>query len=85
MKLISFDVGIKNMAYCILDLQGTQLNISNWGILNLMDDENISYTCDCKNKQKIRKHHLRTVVKRQNTIKITNITVKNTQKNVLNI
>ena len=55
MKLISFDVGIKNMAYCILDLQGSQLNINNWGILNLMDDENISYTCDCKNKPKNKK------------------------------
>lgn len=55
MKLISFDVGIKNMAYCILDLQGSQLNIDNWGILNLMDDENISYTCDCKNKPKNKK------------------------------
>ena len=55
MKLISFDVGIKNMAYCILDLQGSQLNIDNWGILNLMDDENISYTCECKNKAKNKK------------------------------
>lgn len=55
MKLISFDVGIKNMAYCILEIQGSQININNWGILNLMDDENISYECDCKNKPKNKK------------------------------
>ena len=41
MKLISFDVGIKNMAYCILEHTIDGVFIENWGVLNLMDDENI--------------------------------------------
>ena len=44
MKLISFDVGIKNMAYCIFDISG-QLSISGWNILNLLEEEPITETC----------------------------------------
>ena len=51
MKLISFDIGIKNMAYCIFDvsLQNTTLTVQDWNILNLMDIENtiITRTCSC--------------------------------------
>ena len=41
MRLISFDVGIKNMAYCIFDIfennEGSRtLSIIDWNILNLM-------------------------------------------------
>lgn len=39
MKLISFDVGIKNMAYCIFDIvPGASITISSWDVLNLMDE-----------------------------------------------
>ena len=39
MKLISFDVGIKNMAYCIFDIvPGSSITISSWDVLNLMDE-----------------------------------------------
>jgi hypothetical protein len=55
MKLISFDVGIKNMAYCILEHTENGISINKWGILNLMDDENISNNCNCKNKPKNKK------------------------------
>jgi hypothetical protein len=34
--LISFDVGIKNLAYCILSHDG---NIHSWGVINLCGDE----------------------------------------------
>lgn len=34
--LISFDVGIKNLAYCILTTNGT---IHSWGVINLCGDE----------------------------------------------
>lgn len=34
---MSFDIGIKNMAYCIFDLgESMQLDILDWGVLNLM-------------------------------------------------
>lgn len=37
MKIISFDVGIKNMAYCIFELSGNTFEISKWGIMDLID------------------------------------------------
>ena len=55
MKLISFDVGIKNMAYCILEHTGNEVLINKWGVLNFTDNDNITYICDCKNKPKSKK------------------------------
>ena len=36
MKVLSFDVGIKNLAYCCID--ENDKTISQWGILNLNDN-----------------------------------------------
>jgi hypothetical protein len=47
MKLISFDVGIKNMAYCIFDVSGTDRAILAWNVLNLMEEEPIKQVCSC--------------------------------------
>jgi hypothetical protein len=44
MKLISFDVGIKNMAYCIFDISG-QLSITGWNVLNLLEEEPTTEIC----------------------------------------
>jgi len=38
MKVVSFDVGIKNMAYCVLTMEHNQFQVQDWGILNLMND-----------------------------------------------
>lgn len=44
MKIISFDIGIKNMAYCILsEING--LIVLDWNVLNLMDSEEPTRTC----------------------------------------
>jgi len=55
MKLISFDVGIKNMAYCIFDVSGCNHEILDWNVLNLMEEEPIKQLCGClipgKNKK----------------------------------
>jgi hypothetical protein len=45
MRLISFDVGIKNMAYCIFDISG-QLSITGWNVLNLLEEEPTTETCN---------------------------------------
>ena len=48
MRVVSFDVGIKNMAYCFLSVSGEQMEILDWNILNLMDEtiqENRTCTC----------------------------------------
>jgi hypothetical protein len=53
MKVISFDIGIKNMAYCFLSVSGEQFEILDWNTLNLMDEvvqEN--RVCDCINVTK---------------------------------
>ena len=57
MKIISFDVGIKNMAYCILDCSSniSVPNIIDWNIVNLLNNtEDTNMICNqiCKNKKK---------------------------------
>jgi hypothetical protein len=61
MKIISFDVGIKNMAYCILSVSGSQsIHIDDWNILNLINDTPTDVPpCSCvmpaKNKKSLPK------------------------------
>jgi len=59
MKLISFDVGIKNMAYCIFHLEtGSQAIIYDWNVINLMEvdeNENNKQYCSCSLKTKNKK------------------------------
>lgn len=57
MNIISFDVGIKNMAYCILmkDVSENTLSIQKWDVLNLMDIEEPTKLCACMNKPKTKK------------------------------
>jgi len=45
MRLISFDIGIKNMAYCIFDISGQQLSIQGWNVLNLLEEEKSNEIC----------------------------------------
>jgi hypothetical protein len=58
MKLVSFDIGIKNMAYCIFDISfGSPISIKEWNVVNLMDKSEIPILlCNCqlqtKNKKK---------------------------------
>ena len=55
MKIISFDVGIKNMAYCIFHIENGGFSVIDWNILNLMDKESDIATCNCavSNKKRI--------------------------------
>jgi hypothetical protein len=58
MKLISFDVGIKNMAYCILSVSGEMFSIDSWDVLNLIDQEEKQpcQKCDCLTVSKTKKN-----------------------------
>jgi hypothetical protein len=39
--IVSFDIGIKNLAYCVFQLQGSSdIQIGDWGIINLSDTTN---------------------------------------------
>jgi len=49
MKILSFDVGIKNLAYCLIDKNKEDFKIEDWGIINLDDDRK---TCTFINNRK---------------------------------
>ena len=55
MRSISFDIGIKNMAYCILDIS-SHLIIKDWAVLNLMAAEPIVQVCTCTTSNKSKKN-----------------------------
>lgn len=45
MRLLSFDVGIKNMAYCLFDIEGVAVSVLDWNVVNLMDKEPETKLC----------------------------------------
>ena len=60
MKVLSWDIGIKNLAYCLVEYQNSkeeyqnseeetkQINILDWNVINVMDNDNISTTHQCE-------------------------------------
>jgi hypothetical protein len=52
MKLVSVDVGIKNMAYCVFEIQNDNCFIVDWNIINLMNREPEKKTCTILKKPK---------------------------------
>jgi len=48
-KMISFDIGIKNMAYCIFEIDSNtkSYTILDWNILNLMEKDEPNVFCNC--------------------------------------
>ena len=63
MKLISFDIGIKNMAYCILSTDASNIEILDWNVLNLMDSEQPKKICTCVIPPKSKKHQPKSCTK----------------------
>ena len=50
MKILSFDVGIKNLSYCLLDVSNSY-TILEWDIINLCDYKIIKCNHVLKNKK----------------------------------
>jgi hypothetical protein len=48
MLLLSIDVGMRNLAYCIIEYN-TEIEIKHWGIINLCNDK--KYSCGGKSKK----------------------------------
>ena len=69
MKVISFDVGIKNMAYCVFDCTQGELNITGWEVLNLMAKEETEYVCQCMSTPKSKKAQPKECTKKAKYIK----------------
>ena len=61
MKFLSFDIGIRNLAYCIVN---DKLIIEDWDIINIVDDEPI-YKCSQTNKNK-KKCNFKATYKKEN-------------------
>lgn len=47
MKTISFDIGIKNMAYCVFDCS-INVDILEWKVISLMEEQHTNPICTCK-------------------------------------
>jgi len=45
-NIASFDIGIKNMAFCIFDIS-SEISIQHWNVLNLMETETPTQVCNC--------------------------------------
>jgi hypothetical protein len=52
MNLISFDVGIKNLAYCIFQFKDNELTVQDWNIINLLEPNKPLKTCTFEIKSK---------------------------------
>jgi hypothetical protein len=58
MKIISFDVGIKNMAYCIFlldDTESTPFKIMDWNVVSLLEEEKPNLFCNAISSTKVLK------------------------------
>ena len=54
MKVLSIDVGIKNLAYCLIDTTDNSFKIMKWDVLNLCGNE--AHKCEIKTICKGTKH-----------------------------
>ncbi len=50
MKLLSFDVGVKNLAYCLLEYKDNKFIISKWDTIDLLEDPLENLMCIGKKK-----------------------------------
>jgi hypothetical protein len=53
MRIISIDVGIKNLAFCLFSLnEDKTYEIENWGVVDLSQKTEIQKKCNCFNEKK---------------------------------
>jgi len=52
MRLISYDIGIKNLAYCVIEYEDKQLSIIDWNVMNLLEETTALKKCSQINKIK---------------------------------
>lgn len=56
-KLISFDIGIRNLAYCIFDFSGESVSIIDWNVIDIsitdkLETIQVPKKCKCKKNAK---------------------------------
>ena len=82
-RIISFDVGIKNMAYCMFDFHPSQpdsLNIMDWNVLNLMEKEEPLFFCNCTN---VKTKHSKKPKKEKKIVKLENVFIDSSNNNII--
>ena len=50
MIIVSWDVGVIHLAYCVLQYDGAEVIILDWDVINLMEDHTINLRCCGMNK-----------------------------------
>jgi len=53
--ILSWDIGIINLAYCIIEKNNNEINIKQWNKINILEEESNTYIpkCICKKKNNI--------------------------------
>jgi hypothetical protein len=54
MKVLSIDVGIKNLAICILETNNNGFDVKFWDVINLSEEKTYKCNCNIKNKKNIK-------------------------------
>ena len=70
MRIISIDVGIKNLAYCVVetealanpDMHINEYKIIQWDVINLCGEEHL---CNCTLKEKFKKGKIKSKKERK--------------------
>ena len=59
MRILSIDIGIKNLGYCIIESNSSEENfyIVDWNTINLCNNIN-TLCCYCKNNAKYKKNNI---------------------------
>ena len=75
MRILSIDVGMKHLAFCVFVIQNTErFIVEKWDIVNLCTNNQTNKKCMGTTKR------TRYVIESRNSIKITNSTAKYTPK-----
>ena len=76
MNVLSIDVGMKNLAYCILKVENNEYKIIDWDVINLCNDK--KYICQFPTKKN------GICEKKQDIPNIINIIVKYIKNQIIN-
>jgi hypothetical protein len=72
MKILSWDVGIYNLSYCILESIENNINILDWDIINLIDNEEMK-----KNRTLIFENIPRKLYEKSNLLDVDIVVIEN--------
>ena len=72
MKILSWDVGIYNLSYCVLESIENKIDILDWDIINLIDNEEMK-----KNRTLIFENIPRKLYEKSNLLDVDIVVIEN--------